>query len=384
MGYLSTANGAAIPIDKRLFSWTLGLLVLQLPAIGTVLAIVSNQSVFFWALPIAWCVALPLLDRSLGANDDSSSESKETRTTLSFLAALSIPLFFVSLLCVAISLAGYSAAWYELLGVGIGLGIVASHLLLLSHAFAYSERSFEGTLCFLSVAFVGWGHYRYVSHVLHQRGAATPSDYYSARMGESLYRFALRSWLGASAATMQRLRHSGNKRGWWVAVRHDGAVMSLMFVVPLYAALTMLGGYSMALVLLLMWASATCIYTAILYIQHYGLLRRKRADGEYERLQTEHAWEEPGCFSSCVLFGHGRHADRHLHPLIDAPSLRISPMAPKLPAGYPESILLAFVPMWWFSRMDEYVSLWADLDLHRVNLDGEAYERLMARYHRPT
>src|SRR3546814_12265222 len=51
--------------------------------------------------------------------------------------------------------------------------------------------------------------------------------------------------------------------------------------------------------------------TSANYIEHYGLLRQKMADGRYERAQPRHSWNSTPIASNLILFHLQRHSD---HP----------------------------------------------------------------------
>ena len=50
---------------------------------------------------------------------------------------------------------------------------------------------------------------------------------------------------------------------------------------------------------------------AINYLEHYGLLRKKLENGEYEKVNICHSWNAPHRFSNYLLFKLQRHSDHH-------------------------------------------------------------------------
>lgn len=50
---------------------------------------------------------------------------------------------------------------------------------------------------------------------------------------------------------------------------------------------------------------------AINYIEHYGLSRKKLADGTYEKVTIRHSWNAPHRFTNYLLFKLQRHSDHH-------------------------------------------------------------------------
>lgn len=47
------------------------------------------------------------------------------------------------------------------------------------------------------------------------------------------------------------------------------------------------------------------------YIEHYGLRRKKLADGSYEKVTIRHSWNAPHRVTNYLLFKLQRHSDHH-------------------------------------------------------------------------
>jgi alkane 1-monooxygenase len=94
---------------------------------------------------------------------------------------------------------------------------------------------------------------------------------------------------------------------------------------------------------------------SVAYIEHYGLLRAKDADGKYEAMSPAHSWDCYGRFSNYLVFQLQRHADHHSHPTREFARLHTAGDAPRLPIGYPLLIGVAMVPHWWRRMMDPRV-----------------------------
>ena len=91
------------------------------------------------------------------------------------------------------------------------------------------------------------------------------------------------------------------------------------------------------------------------YIEHYGLLRQRRADGRYERCRPEHSWNATTSSSNLLLFQLQRHSDHHAYPTRRYQVLRHYDDVPQLPTGYAGMIVLAVVPPIWRRVMDRRV-----------------------------
>jgi alkane 1-monooxygenase len=87
---------------------------------------------------------------------------------------------------------------------------------------------------------------------------------------------------------------------------------------------------------------------AINYIEHYGLSRKKLANGEYEKVTIRHSWNAPHRFTNYLLFKLERHSDHHENALKPYQTLLSLDDSPHLPYGYTSMIVISFFPKVWF------------------------------------
>ncbi len=116
------------------------------------------------------------------------------------------------------------------------------------------------------------------------------------------------------------------------------------------------------------------------YIEHYGLLRQRVANGRYERCQPVHSWNSNNVVSNLVLYHLERHSDHHANPTRRYQSLRHFDEAPQLPSGYALMIGLAYFPPVWRRVMDRRVLAHYGGDVTLANIHPPARERVLARY----
>ncbi len=122
--------------------------------------------------------------------------------------------------------------------------------------------------------------------------------------------------------------------------------------------------------------------TSANYVEHYGLLRNRDANGRYERCQPHHSWNSNHIFSNLVLFHLERHSDHHAHPTRRYQSLRHFDDVPSLPNGYFGMYLLAYFPPLWFRVMDERLLQLPHIqgDLDKVNIDPDALPSIRRKW----
>jgi alkane 1-monooxygenase len=178
---------------------------------------------------------------------------------------------------------------------------------------------------------------------VHHRWVGTSEDPATARLGESLYAFWVRSILGGIVRTV-RLEL---KRGLWNRVVRDQAVQ-LLLVAAVFAWFGMPGWILFAVQSLVAWL----LLATVNYLEHYGLERRETAPGVREPLAARHSWESRHWLTNAVLFNLGLHPQHHLQT--SQPYERLSPVerSPQLPFGYSLALLVSMVPPLWRRIMD--------------------------------
>jgi alkane 1-monooxygenase len=234
--------------------------------------------------------------------------------------------------------------------------------MLSAHELIHSRSRFDRTLGLTMLAGSSYMHFR-LSHLNgHHRLAATPDDPATARRGESLYRFVLRSAMGQYRQCWQmEARRIRSRKGspYTNRMLHYVAATAL-----LYGGAGFVAGRSGLVFLALQSLLAIFILEAFNYVAHYGLERRRRTDGRFEPLDAMHSWNTARRFSNWALFNAGGHSHHHAEPARDHAEparayeqLRRYDGAPELPTGYAGCIFLALVPPLWREIMDKRLPL---------------------------
>lgn len=112
------------------------------------------------------------------------------------------------------------------------------------------------------------------------------------------------------------------------------------------------------------------------YLEHYGLLRKRLANGRYEKCLPEHSWNSNYRVTNVFLYQLQRHSDHHASPTRPYQLLRNIDNAPNLPAGYATMVLLAVIPPLWFRVMNPRVAAAYDGDLSQANLSKRSRVKL--------
>ena len=384
--YITADGEKASYRDSKRALWSLSLLWAAYPMVGV--ALHAATGVELWLLlPILFgYIGGPLIDWALGEDTDNPPEAVvptlESDRYYRLLTYLTVPIHFVSLLVCAWWAATAGLHWWGFLvlaistGIGSGLGINTGHEL------GHKRSQLEHWLAKIVLAVPAYGHFWIEHNKGHHRDVATPEDPASSRMGESIYRFALREIPGAARRgwelEKQRLTRRG-KSAWSI---DNEILQSYAITALLQLSLIAVLGWLMIPFLLLHNFFAWWQLTSANYIEHYGLLRQKLPSGRYERCQPHHSWNSNHRYSNLQLFHLERHSDHHAHPTRRYQSLRDFADVPRLPNGYYGMYVLAYLPPLWFRVMDQRVLGLKHVagDLAKVNIAPHAREQIYRRY----
>jgi alkane 1-monooxygenase len=201
-------------------------------------------------------------------------------------------------------------------------------------------------------------------------------------MGESIYRFALRELPGGirRAWGLEKERLLQKNRSAWSL--HNTMLQSYAITAALQLGLILAFGWVMVPFLLIHNAVAWWQLTSANYVEHYGLLRARLANGQYEPPQPHHSWNTNHLVTNLATFHLQRHSDHHANPSRRYQSLRHFEHLPQLPSGYFGMFPLAYVPPLWFKIMDARLLALPHIqgDLSKVNIDPSQREKIVARY----
>lgn len=195
-----------------------------------------------------------------------------------------------------------------------------------------------------------------IEHVLgHHRHVGTPGDPATARRGETLYAFLVRSIRDSARSAWRLERDRVARLGLAPGGPQDRRARYAVELALLVVAAFAVGGLAAVASLAGSGAVAVLFLESINYIEHYGLVRALDAEGRPVRVAPQHSWNSARAASNAMLFQLQRHADHHATASRPYPLLRHHAAAPQLPAGYPLMVMLATVPRWWFRVMDPRV-----------------------------
>lgn len=373
--------------DKKRHLWLLGLAV---PAIamsglaGYQFGPKKSKKFFASFGPLFIHGVIPTLDKLIGEDTENppldAIADLEADPYYSRIVKLFIPLQYATNVYGAYlaSRKGTSVADQVLLGTLVGM--VNGIAINTAHELSHKNGRLEHYLSHLALAPSGYNHFRIEHPYGHHRRVATPEDPASSRLGETFWKFLPRTVIGSfkSAIEIEKKRLERKKlpffckeneliHGWAMSAIYHGLMFKKFSMRSVPFQLTQA-------------TYAVTLFEAVNYIEHYGLKREKKENGQYERTLPEHSWNNNNLVTNLFLYQLQRHSDHHAYPTRSFQTLRHFENAPQLPAGYGAMLLPAFIPAWWSKIMDDRVVEHYNGDLSKVNLHPDAEARIYEKY----
>lgn len=265
---------------------------------------------------------------------------------------LPVQYFFLSWFLVKIQAAEFlSVTWWgrcASMGLMCGvLGINVAHEL--GHRRSKTEQLMSKMLLMTSL----YPHFFIEHNYGHHKNVATREDPASARRGESLYHFWLRSifYSYLSAWKIQRQMLKRKKQAFWSLhnemLRFTAIELLILVLIPISLGWEVLAAFLVAA------TGGILLLETVNYIEHYGLSRQKVNDRRYEKATPVHSWNSDHQIGRAFLFELSRHSDHHAYPHKKYQLLSHYDESPQMPTGYPGMMLLSTVPPLWFAVMNK-------------------------------
>jgi alkane 1-monooxygenase len=373
-------------VDHKRWAWALSPIWICMPLMGMALASITGAGAWNWLTLVVWYIVLPVVDLAIGSDANNPPEAAVERLERDLyyriLTYITVPVHYVILITAAWYVATRPLGVASFIGLTLSVGLVSGLAINTGHELGHKKLLAERWLAKLVLAVVGYGHF-YIEHNRgHHKDVATPEDPASARLGENIYRFVVRETPGAWRRAWRSEAVRLARRGKSVWALDNEVLQPLLITVVLYGALFAAFGNIMLIFLPVQAAFGWWQLTTANFIEHYGLLRQRAADGRYERCQPEHSWNANHIATNVILFHLQRHSDHHANPTRRYQSLRNFDGLPELPSGYPAMFALSYLPWAWRRVMDPRVIAWARGDLSKINIAPRLSARRRAHYER--
>ena len=381
-----TSTGTESWVDRKRRLWA-GALVYPLFPFTGIAAHALTGSELWLLLPLVMSYFLvPLIDAVTGQDRSNPPEAVvpalEQDRYYRWLTYATVPMHFFTLIGCAWWAATQPLSPWGFTALAVTAGLASGLGINTGHELGHKKSQLERVLARIVLAVPAYGHFAVEHNRGHHRYVATPQDPASSRMGESIYRFALREMPGGVSRAWQSERERLARKGSSVFSLHNEILQSYAITALLQVSLLLALGWLMLPFLMLHNFFAWWQLTSANYIEHYGLKRTLLENGRYERCQPWHSWNSNHLLSNLLLFHLQRHSDHHAHPTRRYQCLRNFADLPTLPNGYYGMFVLAYLPPLFFYVMDRRLLKLKHIggDLSKVNLDPAKARRIEARY----
>ena len=304
-------------------------------------------------------VFIPILESNtkeyLNEYSDDEKKSRNLDPFFDFLLYLNIPIvygiFFVSLN----TLLNTDSA-YEIIGIILSASIVmATNGINVGHELGHRKSLFSRTCSKLLYLPCQYMHFFIEHNYGHHINVATPDDPATAKYKQNLYSFWISSvtktYLSAWRIQLKLLRVSKQS---FISLKND-MIFYTLFQISFLILIYLNYGLIITIYSVFMSVVSFLFLETINYVEHYGLLRRIKSNGRYERVKPHHSWNSNHTIGRITLYELTRHSDHHFKSSKKYQVLESIEDSPQLPYGYPTSILISFFPPLWFRIMNPLV-----------------------------
>jgi len=307
--------------------------------------------IFFGIVPFAEMLFTP---------DASNLDEKERELAANdpfydWLLYLMVPLQWVFLIYYLMYIP-FEKETFSLVGKTISMGIMCGVIGInlgheLGHRLKFHEQLLGDILLLSSLE----NHFVPYHNRGHHTNVGTPQDPATARKNELLFVFWFRSQIGSYIQAWQieqeRLSISGQR---FCSLKNKMIQYSLMHLSLLLILYFLFGVYSL-LGFLTVAIIGILLLETVNYIEHYGLVRSKTNNGNYERVRRWHSWNSNHILGRIILFELSRHSDHHFKADRPYQLLESHDESPTMPLGYPGMMLMALVPPLFFAVMNQRI-----------------------------
>jgi alkane 1-monooxygenase len=306
----------------------------------------------FFVLPLLE-LAIPRDKTNVGPEEEPE---RSARWFFDLLLYLHVPILFGLTAWYLYIITTFPLQTYEMVGLTLSQGIfLGAFGINVAHELGHRTSTFEQLLSKILLLPCLYMHFIIEHNRGHHKNVGTDEDPASAKKGEVVFAFWIRSVIGGylNAWKLEANRLSRNGKS---AFSLSNEMIRFTFWQLLYLGTVtyFLGwqglGFALAIAII-----GFLLLETVNYIEHYGLRREKLPNGKYERVEIYHSWNSNHEMGRIFLYELTRHADHHYKATRKYQILRHFDDSPQLPVGYPGAIILALFPPIWFRIMDRKV-----------------------------
>jgi alkane 1-monooxygenase len=373
------SSGEARAWRPRRARYLVALLVPAIPFIGYALLRLTGFTFFWWS---GWGgiflvgTALDLLWPKDETNPPPSAEAALTEDRwYRWITYAYLPILLASMVFACWVWSSVDVGWFGCLGLALSIGTGSGIAINAAHELGHRRPVLERWWAKATLAPTAYGHFFVEHNRGHHLRVATPADPASARCGEGFWRFLPRTVAGSLRSSIALERERCTRAGRRFLSPGNEILQGWCMTVVLFTVLIAAFGWRVAPWLAVQALFGLSLLEVVNYVEHYGLLRERRADGRWEKVGAAHAWDASNSLTNAALLNLQRHSHHHRDPTKRYQVLQIG-ASPRLPTGYAGMIVLAWLPPLWRRVMDPRLSEHYGGDLTRAHLHPRQAARL--------
>lgn len=318
----------------------------------------THTGIIVWIPLLVSFGLIPVLELTFKPDTHNLSDAEEgtaqKQPLYDWLLYAIIPLQYIGLFLFLRSMQDPTLNTWDIIGricvMGLMCGIFGINV---GHELGHREKKYERLLAKSLLLTSLYMHFSIDHNKGHHKEVGTPADPTTARFGEPLYLFWVRSIIGAYKRAWRIANTETIKKG--KGFLHNEMLHYQLIQLTFCLLIGFLFGEVVLFYFLCAAMGGILLLETVNYIEHYGLTRKLTEFDGYERAKPEHSWNSNHPVGRLMLFELSRHSDHHYLASRKYQVLRHHDDSPQLPTGYPGSMLLAMIPPLWFKIMNEKI-----------------------------
>ncbi len=321
---------------------------------------VQKGSYFSYSAFLFAFVCVPALEPYISSSSSNLNNSeKQDKSNLAFfdvLLYLNIPIILFLLYILGVKVDEGVFSKFELTGQVISYGILLGSCgINVAHELGHKDKWYAKYSSILLLVPSLYSHFFIEHNRGHHKNVATREDPATARFGESLYYFWIRSVFGSYRNAWRLENNRLDTQNKSIIGLENQMMRFTIYQLAYLILLFCLFNLMTVMIILAIGVISFLFLEMINYVEHYGLIRSKLGSGRYERVQPWHSWNSNHQLGRIILYELTRHSDHHFLANKKYQCLDHHESSPQLPHGYPTSMLISLVPPLWFKTMDTRV-----------------------------
>ena len=319
----------------------------------------NGTGIITYAPMIEAFLLIPILELFFRPNSSNLSSAEEEMAkedkSYDMVLYLLVPVIFFLLWEFLISMRE-TLTFSDRLGRILSMGLICGGFgINVAHELGHRNNKFEQFLSKTLILSSLYMHFFIEHNRGHHKRVSTKEDPSSARYGENIFSFWIRSvftgYISAWNIEFLRLKRLNKFKFSLENEMLRFQIIQVLFVSSIYFVF----GTQITIYFLFTAVMGFLLLETVNYIEHYGLQRKININGKYERVQPFHSWNSNHPIGRIMLFELSRHSDHHFNASRKYQILKNHENSPEMPTGYPGMMILSLFPPLWFYVMNKRI-----------------------------